>query len=1005
MRRPVRRGLAPLALALAVCSADAWAARLPVRAYGSEDGLPQAQISCIVRDSRGFLWFCTLMGLARFDGQQFVTYGADEGFSGLRVNRLIERSGVYWIATNGAGAIRWEPEAVAPAQRLVTYRLGEEPGTNRVNVCYQDGAGRLWAGTDAGLFRLEGKGPSAAFQRVALDLPDRPDRQLQVWAILEDGDGLWLGTSWGLVRWKAEGAVRHVPVEPVKGADHVFRLLRDDDGTLWIGHDVGLFRLEGSSPRPVGGERKRVLALLRSRDGILWVGTDGGLARLESGRLAPYGATHGLDVRRVVSLAQDREGNLWLGTLAGVLKIVARGFTSFDEADGLADTRITQIFEDREGALRVSTIGHVIHGFDGHAFHGVRPNLRLPVSDAGVGRRALLQDREGDWWIPTGEALYRFPGVRLEELAHASPRAIYTQRDGLAGLDIDVLFEDSRRDIWIGTHLPGREVVTRWERATGRFHRYSDADGLTPFNAVLSFVEDRRRALWMGFWGGGLARYRDGRFTLLTQADGLPAGSIRGLFVDDRGRLWFASEHGPGLVDDPDADRPRARATPYRDLRTPTSRIAADAFGRLYFATGRGVDRLDPKTGCIKHYTKADGAVEGPATAIFRSRDGSLWFGSGVGLSRLVPVPDTSSPPPPVWIGAFEVAEDHWPLSDLGQVQVSGPEVSPDRNHIHIDFFGLAEGLESNLRYRYKLEGADRHWTGPTRDRGVTYARLAPGRYRFVVEALGEDDRPSAVPATVSFVVLAPLWQRPWFFALVALLLGSVTYLLYRHRLAMLLQVERVRTGIASDLHDDIGSGLSRIAILSELVRRTPASGDGGQSRERVAHIADISRELVDSMSDIVWAINPRRDSLAELSQRMRRFASDVFTALEVSFRFSGPSGGEETRLGADLRRHVLLIFKEGVNNIAKHSRCTQAAIDLGLKDHVLYLRIEDNGQGLGPLRGDGHGLVSMAGRARALGGRLEVRSQDGRGTALTLTVPLKAGRRRQPSPLAADTA
>jgi signal transduction histidine kinase len=200
-----------------------------------------------------------------------------------------------------------------------------------------------------------------------------------------------------------------------------------------------------------------------------------------------------------------------------------------------------------------------------------------------------------------------------------------------------------------------------------------------------------------------------------------------------------------------------------------------------------------------------------------------------------------------------------------------------------------------------------------------------------------------------------------------------------------------VRNSIATDLHDDIGSSLSKIAILSEVARR-----DGGAASGRhLATIADISRELVDSMSDIVWSVNPRRDSLLDLTQRMRAFATELFSAQGVPLRFDAPADGGSLRIPTGLRRQVFLVFKEAVTNIASHSGCRSADVALAIGHGSLSLTVADDGRGLGPSSGDGHGLATMAARARTLRGTLAVESSPGAGTRVVLCVPL--GRRRWP--------
>jgi signal transduction histidine kinase len=202
-----------------------------------------------------------------------------------------------------------------------------------------------------------------------------------------------------------------------------------------------------------------------------------------------------------------------------------------------------------------------------------------------------------------------------------------------------------------------------------------------------------------------------------------------------------------------------------------------------------------------------------------------------------------------------------------------------------------------------------------------------------------------------------------------------------------------VRTRIATDLHDDIGSSLSQIAILSEVVRQR-VGGDEAAVREPLSLITGASSELMDTMSDIVWAIDPRKDHLSDLTQRMRRFSSDVFTARQITFEFHAPEVTRDIELGADVRRQVFLIFKESVNNVVRHSNCTRAAVAFSASRERITLRIADNGSGFDTARQwDGHGLSSMRKRTQELGGTLEVVSNDVGGTLVTLHV---AGRGRR---------
>jgi signal transduction histidine kinase len=610
-----------------------------------------------------------------------------------------------------------------------------------------------------------------------------------------------------------------------------------------------------------------------------------------------------------------------------------------------------------------------------------------------------MQDRKGDWWIPTGQGLCRYSGLpTLEGLVGKPPSAIYTSKNGLPSDDIFRLYEDSRGDIWIATYSEKGNGLTRRERATGIFHNFTDADGLPLKTCVPSSIcEDRAGNLWIGFdSGGGLARFRDGRFRLFPQLAGEPPMDSPSLYVDWEGRLWIATGfQGLDRMDDPTSDNPHVTSLTTSEglYSNRVLSITEDLWGRLYIGTGRGVDRLEVTTGHIRHYTSADGLVDGEVRTSFRDRQGRLWFGSTRGLSQFIPERDPPASPPPVLIGGLHINGVAYPVSELGESNISDLRLKTDQNNVEIDFFALSFSLGEVLRYRYRLDGADRAWSKWAEQRSINYASLRPGNYRFQVEAEDSEGNTSPLAATVSFMVLPPIWRRCWFLGLATLITGGVLAGAYNYRVSYLLEMERIRTRIATDLHDDIGSSLSQIAILSEVVRQRLGPVEAGIC-EPLTRIADISRELVDSMSDIVWAINPQKDLLGNLTQRMRRFASDVFTAKGITFQFQATMPEQDIRVGAELRRQIFLIFKEGIHNIVRHSGCTSARVGFLFDSGFVILTLEDNGKGFDSSEASlGHGLANMRSRSEQLGGQLTVSSQSNQGTTITLRAPLRSNR------------
>jgi two-component sensor histidine kinase len=305
---------------------------------------------------------------------------------------------------------------------------------------------------------------------------------------------------------------------------------------------------------------------------------------------------------------------------------------------------------------------------------------------------------------------------------------------------------------------------------------------------------------------------------------------------------------------------------------------------------------------------------------------------------------------------------------------------------LRIDFVGLGFSPGETLRYQYMLEGADRDWSAPTDQRTVLYASLSPGAYRFLVRASTSDGAISPQPASVAFTILPPLWRTWWFLLACASVVILIVYALYRYRLSQLLAVANVRTRIATDLHDDIGASLSQIAVLSE-VARTGATGTAPLSE-----IAGISRELVDSMRDIVWAINPDHDRLSNLVYRMRRFATDLLGSQNIGLQFRSAVADHDLRIGANMRRQIYLIFKEAIHNIARHSGASMVEVEFDRVEDSVVLRLSDNGKGFDPTsENGGQGLPSMRKRAAALGTQVELQSAPGQGATLRMTVRLES--------------
>ena len=854
-----------------------------------------------------------------------------------------------------------------------------------------------------------------------MGIPNEYPEQRFISDLMEDrGGSLWIAAPIGLYRRRPDGRLDHFTTRDGLPMDYLHCLLQDRQGQLWAGtRQHGFFRFAADPAQRNGfavemrsdahGGPTWIAQLFQTSDQRLWVATNRGLVEYLGGEpsganFRTYTTGNGLSYREITALTEDLAGNLWIGTAgAGVARLARDGFVTFGEREGVASAGA--FLEDAEGGMCVrgyrsatgpnGELKHMFGRFEGESLRWFIPEALKNIDLGWVTEEVTLQSRSGEWWIGTGEGVYRFPRSRnFSDLRNARPVSVYGKQAGLATLQIYRLFEDSRRRIWISTVSSLTNGLYVWQPETGTLKNVSNSSGLPSLkeNLARSFAEDRSGNVWIGF-GSGVVRFRDGKLQLYSHKDGLPEGAIQQIYLDRNGRLWLASaSSGLARLDKPQAERPAfAGYTTAQGLSSNlVSTLIEDEYGRMYVGTGRGLDRLDPESGHVKHFNTADGLPSVTFLSAFRDRAGKLWFGTGGGVSRLSPA-HGKSPVPKVLITGLRVSGFPRPVSALGESKLSVPALRPAENQVQIDFAGLSFEPGETLRYQYKLERTDADWSALTDVRTVNYAYLAPGAYRFLVRAENSDGVISPVPASLAFEILAPFWRRGWFLLSAFALTVLLGYALHRYRVLRSLEVERVRTRIAADLHDDIGSNLTQIAILSE-VANTQLREEHAEAGDLLSSIARISRDSVSSMSDIVWAINPKRDSLLDLARRMKRFANEVLATRGIQFQFQAPESGQDLKLGAEVRRDVFLVFKEVLNNAVRHSQCATMSIALRPDRSWLVLTVTDDGRGFDPLEpSEGQGLENIKRRAAGLGGKLQLWSDKSAGTGIELRVPIRA--------------
>ncbi|MEP6704128.1 MAG: two-component regulator propeller domain-containing protein, partial [Acidobacteriota bacterium] len=988
--------------------------------YSVADGLLHDNVNRIRQDTRGFMWFCTGEGISRFDGYAFANFTTADGLPDRHVNDFLEtRNGAIYLATD-AGIARLNPTGLASSRENPLFKviLPENSKSKVITVLFQDDLGQVWVGTGSGLFKLNEQDELEAFE---LGTPLVGIHEIHITAIIQDRRrSLWLATADnGLFRILPNGEVEQFNESDGLPDVNISTVLEDRNGRLWVAlrqhYVAGLILLvpEPRKDRNIvehyyttkdGLPADWILNLFQSSDGKIWIGTIKGLCEWQidgASVCKTYTKENDLCDEEIWTIAEDSGHSLWIGTRCGLKKWTPYGFTAYKEADGMGHSFINSLFENQAGELFASfnnvTEQRTVSRFDGTRFELIRPFFPAKTSFGWGWKQTVWQDGDGDWWFPGMTGVYRFHRPeRFEDLATSVPRAIHV---GTAQTEIFRVFEDSRKDVWVSTIGTVFELW-RWERATDTWQNLTPEVNFGRYRIGTAFVEDKAGNLWIGTGterdDAALIRYRNGQFKVFAQKENpLLAGWLRDLFVDSKGRLWIAdTATGVLRLDDVNADELRfVRYTTAEGLSSNGSYcLTEDEFGRIYVGSGRGIDRLTPETGGVENFTTADGLPSSDVEIAYRDRRNDLWFGTSSGLARFTPEPQRARRPPNAFITGLRVNGESRSVSLLGEGTIPSLDLDADHRQITVAFVGLGSSPGEKLQYEYRFGDVD--WT-PTSERTVNFANLGSGDYQFEIRAR-TFDRIYSQPATVAFSIAAPMWQKWWFVVAVLGLAILLFYAIYRVRLGQLLEVANMRTRIATDLHDDIGANLTKISILSEVAQQqfgqyANADGPNGTS-SLLGSVAEISRESVSSMGDIVWAINPKKDSLLDLTRRMRQHAEEMFERREIVLEFHAPMRDLDLKLDADSRRNIYLIFKESINNIVRHSNASKVTINLAFVENELVLKISDDGEGFDTVQEfDGNGLLNMQKRADDCGSRLLIKSVRGKGTTLKLNLKLRA--------------
>jgi|GEM_PF-4141415 len=930
----------------------------PFKHYSTADGLVQATVKDIYQDSRGFLWFGTYGGVSKYDGVQFTNYIAHGAERSIIYAIWEDEHHTMWFATHGNGIAQ-----LHEGDSTVSWIRAEDEllPSNYVPAIHHDRRGNIWVGTWNGILVEKPGGGTLKFDRHS-GLPHDIVRSM---AEEEDGT-IWIGTDGGLIRCRLGIDDRLEAVKILDAATLALIVLRNGDvlaGTFGQGdvHKGFIARYRSGHLDTVLSYEtyKQVikgLSFCEDREGVVWIGTSSGIYLFHNGLLTQIRTENGLENEYVSNILEDREGNIWLATENGVAKLVSPRFVNYTLSQGLSSYIITAMMQDGKNNFWFGTYGGLtrLDPYGRSTRYGEEDGLRHRVI------HSLAEDARGNIWIGTAWGLNICVGGRIRT----------GKIDGLRpSSPITGIVADPDGAMWVGTKQ--KLIKVRQKRVEVSL----DSSSQIPPAGIVPFLVDRSGRVWFSAGNSGGGYYANGRLTLFTTRDGLPSDDINCFYEDNGGTIWVTTSRGAARLNN-ERFEPPSLPSPISDGRRVTF-FLQDVQSHYWFGTEYGIYEWGEST--VSHYDSHDGLAADVVPKGIIDREGNLWFGTHGGVSRLEKAYHSRP------ITTPDVYFEDVTIGDAGKAVGESASIPYTDRTIQLGFNALSFIDEEHMQFQWMMEGFDRDWFEPRKQHQVRYTNLSPGNYTFTVRAANRNGAWSR-PARFSFSVLSPFWQTWWFLVLSISVIMSLAYLIHRYRVNQLLKVERLRTRIASDLHDDFGSNLSAIALMSDLLRNQLPSER--EEKHQLSTISLTARQMADSLKDTVWSINPEYDKLDDILLRMKDIAATMLGSIEYTFH-----SGERplsNSLNMEFRRSLLLIYKEMLNNIVKHAHASIVSIETREERGMFQLIVRDNGVGFDAIGAHkGNGLKNMRSRAGQIGGSIEFRNGGPRGMIVTLSAKI----------------
>lgn len=933
------------------------AQKLIHRVYSTDIGLVNGQVETIFEDSKGYMWFGTYGGASKWNGTSFQNFQLTDGLGSNQVFDIEEdNEGKIFFATYGAGVSILDNNKIYSLKDTLNFT------SIWISCLYKNKKGEVYfGGIDGEIYE---------FKNNIFLSPSFKDKipKKSIWDIYEASDGaLYLATyGGGLVKIFNESVKVYTTKDGLLN-DAIWSVKEDANGNIWLATSGGISILKDEIFSHItisdGLPGAKVYSLSLGKNGIVYAATELGGAIIDGNKITPITKKNGLPLDEMWEVFTDSRGIVFFGTGGeGFSCLFPEDVVVYNKSSGNNVNNFHTFIIDKSGSLLAGTEDGVFI-FNQNKFENYLPASMLKGGKV----NSLALGINNELFIATNKGL----AVKKQNNIKW-----YDFNNGLPDNDVLLIKSDRQGNVYAATRK-GAAVFSQ-----GNIKPFFEKDGLKENYTRALYCSDDGE-VYFGSFGKGIAILKDGKWDSLTAFHGLTDEHINTIYKAKNGTLLLGT-YNQGLFFFYNNGSYKSIQEKDGLLSNTIISITEDKDGNFFIGTFKGISILysGEENYKILNFTKSDGLPnnQGYRDAIILDSQNNLWYGTVSGAAKIPYKRLNRIPPSPiVSLYSFSIFENEIDPEKF----LNNPVFNYDENYIKLEFKGVEYFSPEKIYFSYQLTGVDSSWV--TSDRNfVQYTNLKYGDYTFNLKAMNAAGIWSDI-YSISFIIKPAYWQTWWFIFLIILIVSGLIFFLIYYKLKQILAVEKFRSKIASDLHDNIGSGLSEISIMSEVIKYK-YDGNKNSLFENIDKISETARRLVSSMSEVVWLANPNKDKLKDIISKLIDNYQSVCFELGISLNVNGLEFIENITFSLSDKHHLFLFIKEAVNNSIKYSKCTEINIKVKPENNLLLFLIEDNGIGFDENNiKKGYGLESMKMRSKELDASFNIISSKNNGTTITL--------------------